>query len=48
MLEALKQFDKEGGAIVDLDIPSVYDHLAYSEYSVRHYVNSCINKRLVQ
>ena len=35
MLEALKQFDKEGGTIVDLDIPSVYDHLAYSEYSVR-------------
>ena len=35
MLEALKQFDKEGGTVVDLDIPSIYDHLAYSEYSVR-------------
>ena len=32
MLTALERFDEENGS--ELDIPSVYDHLAFSEYSV--------------
>ena len=33
MLAALEKFDEENGTAL-LDVPSVYDHLAFSEYSV--------------
>ena len=33
MLTALEKFDEENGTAL-LDVPSVYDHLSFSEYSV--------------
>lgn len=36
MLAALEQFDSEGGVTTAnvVDIPSIIDHIAFSEYSV--------------
>ena len=35
MLAALERFDEEGGDPTgNVDIPSIYDHLSFAEYSV--------------
>ena len=37
MLAALEQFDSEGTiATTSINIPSIYDHIAFAEYSVRY------------
>lgn len=39
MLAALERFDDEGGDPTGtVDIPGIYDHIAFSEYSVSYIV----------